>query len=134
MTNDDDKQLDLLSLFHYILGGFTALFSCFPMFHVVIGISVINGRFMETAGKTGAPEALFGWLFVIMGSLFILAGWSLAICMLMAGKKLKARTGRTFCMVVAGIECMLVPLGTVLGVFTLILLSKETVKELFVRN
>lgn len=51
--------------------------------------------------------------------------------MIAAGRKLKRRTSRTFCLVVAGLECILMPFGTVLGVFTLIVLSKEPAKQLF---
>jgi hypothetical protein len=70
-------------------------------------------------------------MFVIMGSVFIIFGWSIAICILLAGKQLRRHKSRTFCMVVAGIECMIMPFGTVLGVFTLIALNKDSIKEIF---
>lgn len=131
MVNDDAKNLDLLSMFHYILGGITALFSCIPFIHVFMGVAVLTGKFAETNKSGGPPEALFGWLFIIMGGIFILIGWSLAVSMIIAGKKLKQRKSRMFCMVIAGIECMFMPFGTVLGVFTLIALNKDSVKVLF---
>jgi len=130
MTNEDSKNLDLLSMFHYIVGGITALFSCLPFIHVFIGLAMISGKFADNH-SSGPPEPWFGWLFVIMGAVFIVLGWGLAICMIIAGKKLKARKGRLFCMVVAGVECMLMPFGTVLGVFTLIVLNKDPVRVLF---
>ena len=34
-------------------------------------------------------------------------------------------------MVIAGVCCMFMPLGTILGVFTLVTLNKDSVKELF---
>jgi len=37
-------------------------------------------------------------------------------------------------MVIAGIECLFMPFGTVLGVFTLVVLVRPSVKELFLRN
>jgi hypothetical protein len=131
MANDDAKNLNLLSLFHYIVGGITALFSCFPFIHVFIGVGVVTGKFMKSNNVSSPPEAMFGWIFIIAGTIFILLGWSLAVCMIIAGKKLKSRTSRTFCMVIAGIECMFMPFGTVLGIFTLITLNKESVKALF---
>lgn len=135
MTNDDAKNLDLLAMFHYVLGGITALFSCFPFIHVFVGAAMLTGKFAETTHKvSGSPEAMFGWLFLIMGGMFILIGWSIAICMIIAGKKLKERKSKTFCMVVAGIECMFMPFGTILGVFTLIALNKESIKELFTES
>jgi hypothetical protein len=48
-----------------------------------------------------------------------------------AGRKRSRRASRTFCLVGAGLECVLVPFGTVLGVFTIIMLMKESVKPLF---
>jgi hypothetical protein len=130
MSNEDIKNLDLLSLFHYILGGITALFSCIPFIHVFIGLALVSGKFIKDNNGSGPPP-IFGWLFVIMGAAFILTGWSIAVCMLIAGRKLNRRKHRMFCMVVAGIECMLMPFGTILGVFTLIALNKDSTKEIF---
>ncbi|NJC87812.1 MAG: hypothetical protein FIB02_04660 [Desulfuromonas sp.] len=134
MTNEDLRNLDLLSMFHYIVGGLTALFSCMPFIHVFIGVAMVTGKFAENSNNSGPPEAWFGWLFIVIGALCILLGWSLAACMIIAGRKLKARKGMTFCMIVAGIECMMIPFGTVLGVFTLIVLNKESVKGLFAQS
>ena len=130
MNKDDDKQLELLSLFHYVVGGVLALFSCMPFLHVFMGLAMVSGAFFENTDGA-PPPAAFGWIFVIMGSIFILMGWASAACIIIAGKKLKAHKSRVFCMVVAGIECMFMPFGTVLGVFTLIALNKESIKESF---
>lgn len=34
----------------------------------------------------------------------------------------------------AAVECMLMPFGTVLGVFTIVVLMRESVKKLFTMN
>ena len=130
MNNEDIKHLDLLSLFHYILAGITAFFSCMPFLHVFMGVAMISGKFFEEANGSGPPPFI-GWLFVIMGSVFILIGWCLAVFMFVTGKKLKRRRNRMFCMVVAGVECIFMPFGTILGVFTIIALSKDSIKEIF---
>jgi hypothetical protein len=36
-----------------------------------------------------------------------------------------------YCLVVAGIECIFMPFGTVLGVFTIIVLMRPSVRNLF---
>ena len=123
----DEQHLDLLAIFHYVVGGLTALFSCMFLFHVGIGIAMLNGAF---DGKEPPPK-LFAWVFVVIGSLFILAGWTLAGLIVAAGRRLKRRASHTFCLVVAALECLLMPFGTVLGVFTLVVLMKEPVKQLF---
>ena len=130
MNNEDLKNLDLLAMFHYIVGGITAFFACMPFLHVFIGLAMLSGKFFKESNGN-PPPALMGWLFVVMGSIFILLGWSMAVCIIIAGKKLKKRKHRIFCMVIGGIECMLMPFGTILGVFTLIILNKDSVKEIF---
>jgi hypothetical protein len=123
------RYLDLLSVFHYIYGGITALFSCVPFLHLAIGVAIVSGAMDE--GRSGAPPRLFGFVFILMAAIFIILGWSLAICEIIAGYKLKRRKSHMFCVVVAAVECVLMPLGTVLGVFTILLLQKESVKNLF---
>jgi hypothetical protein len=51
--------------------------------------------------------------------------------MIQAGRYLSRHVNRTFCLVVAGIECVFTPFGTVLGVFTIIVLMRDSVRELF---
>ncbi|WP_372807529.1 hypothetical protein [Pontiella sp.] len=131
MDNEAIKQLDLLATFHYVVGGLIALFSCMPFLHVFMGLAMVSGTFFGATEGSAHPPLFIGWMFVIMGSVFILLGWACAVCILIAGNKLRKRQGRLFCMVVAGVECMFMPFGTVLGVFTLIALNKDSVKALF---
>jgi hypothetical protein len=131
MTVDEKKQVELLSLFHYIVGGITALFSCIPLLHVSMGVAIVSGKFFNGHRSEEAFPEMFGWMFIIMGSVFILLGWATAVCMFLVGKKLKQKKARIFCMAVAGVECMFMPFGTVLGVFTLIFLNKDSVKQAF---
>jgi hypothetical protein len=62
---------------------------------------------------------------------FIVAGWTLAGLMVLAGRSLAARTRYTFCLVIGAVECLFMPVGTVLGVFTIIVLVRESVKGMF---
>jgi hypothetical protein len=77
------------------------------------------------------PPRFVGLLLVLFGSVFILVGWIIATLMIVLGVKLRRRTSRTFCFVVAGIECISMPFGTILGVLTIVLLMKDSVKALF---
>ena len=47
------------------------------------------------------------------------------------GNRLKNHTNYTYCLVVDAIACTFVPFGTVLGVFTIIVLVRPSVKALF---
>jgi hypothetical protein len=61
----------------------------------------------------------------------VLGGWTLAGLLIYAGRCLARRTRRLFCLVAAGLGCLFFPLGTVLGVFTFIVLSRPTVRAVF---
>jgi hypothetical protein len=48
-----------------------------------------------------------------------------------AGYCLHRHKARVFCLVIAGFQCTQMPLGTILGIFTILVLSRDTVQELF---
>jgi len=128
--NDDKEHLKLLSIFHYVVGAMAALFSCFPLIHIVIGFAMLSGAF----DGRDAPPKFLGLLFIILPGIMMLCGWTLAVCIFIAGGKLARYRARTYCLVIAGLECMFMPFGTVLGIFTIIILMKDSVKELFADN
>jgi len=126
--NQDLEHLRLLSIFHYVVAGLTALFSLIPSFHLFFGLAMATGA-MDNGDDTFARG--MGWFFVVFATLFISLGLTLATCLAVAGRKLARQEGYTFCLVVAGFACMLMPFGTVLGVFTIVVLMRESVKKLF---
>jgi hypothetical protein len=132
MTQDQD-QLRLLSIFHYVVGGLAGLFALFPMFHLVIGLLFILAP--EKLAENGdPPPAFLGWIFVVFAAVFITIGWIFAAFVMTAGRFLAKRKHYTFCLVMAGIECMFMPFGTVLGIFTILVLMRDPVKQLFQDN
>jgi hypothetical protein len=48
-----------------------------------------------------------------------------------SGLCLRARKYRAFSLVVACVNCLHIPLGTVLGVFTIVVLVRDSVRELY---
>jgi len=125
--DQDEQHLKLLSIFHYIVGGIKALFSCIFFIHLFIGIAMLTGAI------DNAP-AFVGLMLVIMATFFIIIGWTISVCIIIAGKNLVKRKHYTFCLVIAAISCMFMPLGTVLGIFTIIVLMRPSVKESFAVN
>lgn len=123
----DEQHLNLLETFHYIVGGIFALFSTFPLIYLAIGIAMVAGAFH---GKD-APPAFLGWVLIVFAAFFTLCGWALAACLVAAGRMLGKRKHRTFCLVVAALACLLQPFGTILGVFTIVVLMRDSVKALF---
>jgi len=125
--NDDEKYLKLLSVFHYVVGGLAACFACIPIIHLSIGIAMLVGAIDD------APEFV-GALLVLIAIFAMLVGWTLAVCIIIAGRCLAKRKRYMFCLVIAAISCVFMPFGTVLGVFTIIVLMRPSVKELFAVN
>ncbi|HEX8244182.1 MAG TPA: hypothetical protein VF541_11815 [Longimicrobium sp.] len=129
-ASQDAEHLRLLAIFHTIAAVLTALFASIFIAHVVFGIAALRDP-ASFGGTDGPPDAAFGWIFVAMGSLAVLAGWALAVLIFLAGRYLRQRRHYTFCLVVAGLSCMIMPFGTALGIFSLIVLLRPTVKPLF---
>ena len=77
------------------------------------------------------PPAVLGWIFAMLGALFFFTGLVIAICILFAGRSLAQQRRYWFAFIVACIECLFIPFGTILGVFTIIVISREPVKALF---
>lgn len=131
-TAKDVEHLRLLQTGHTVLAAITGFFACMPLLHVAMGVAMLVGpdsMFHDKGGK--APPAFFAILFIIMGGAFVAAGWTLAVLIFFAGKFIGQRRRHTFCVVVAGLSCLFMPFGTVLGVFSLMVLNRPTVKPLF---
>lgn len=129
-TDQDAQHLGMLSIFHYVVGGLKALVACIPCIHFGIGWVMIFVS-LFSGDDEALPVTLVGAVFVVVASLLILVGWAVALCIIYAGRCLAERRHYTFCLVIAGIECIFVPFGTILGVFTIIALTRPSVKEMF---
>lgn len=126
-TNQDSEQLRLLSIFHYVVAGFAALFSMIPVIHLVMGIGMLSGKF---AGNDPFARQ-FGLFFVAFAGFAILLGLSFSALLVIAGRYLSQRRKYMFCLVMAAFACTFIPFGTVLGIFTILVLSRESVKAEF---
>lgn len=133
-TDQNEQYLKILAIFHFVIGGIAGLFACFPIMHFAMGI------FMTVLSLTpGAvegdmpffPAGIVGVMFTVIAGAAMAFGWAFAISLILAGFGLLRKKWYIFCLVMAGVACMFMPFGTVLGVFTLILLLKPEVKARF---
>lgn len=133
--NQDEEHLRLLTIFHYIVGGITALCACFPLIHLVIGMTMLFApERLSGSEHAPGPERVVGLFFTVFAAAIILLGWALAAANIYAGRCLARREKYTFCIVVAAVNCINTPIGTVLGVFTIIVLVRPSVKQMFEAN
>jgi len=130
--NQDKEHLRLLAIFHYIVAGLAALFSFFPLLYTTIGaIFIFVARHGTPKPGEELPPEFLGWIFVGLGSFLFLLGITMAICILITGRCLSRFKCYSFTLVMACVECLFIPFGTILGVFTIIALSRESVRTLF---
>ena len=127
--NQDEEHLRLLSIFHYVLAGLAVLSGCIPIVHLVTGLVFLV--FGASSGQQGFPAALFGAFFMFIGGFIMCLEWVHAALLFVAGRSLAQRRRRLFCIVVACVNCLFVPMGTILGVFSLIVLVRPSVRTLF---
>lgn len=124
----DVEHIKLLVIFHYVYAGLVALGASIPIIHVVVGLTMVSGSF---GSGPSAPPPEFGWFFVGIGGLVILIGWTMAVLIFLAGRFMSERRNPTFVFVIACINCINVPMGTALGVMTILVLQRPSVKALF---
>jgi len=123
----DIEYLKLVSIFHYVVGGLAMLLACIPFLHLFVGVGLATGAFDATE-----PVArTIGVVVAVIAVLFILSGWAFGIALIVAGRYLAAHRHHTYCLVVAAVACVFMPFGTVLGVLTIILLMRPSVRALF---
>lgn len=130
----DIDHLRLLSVFHYVLGGLGLLFGLLPLFYVGMGWMMLSGAIpMNDPNGAHAPEAahMMGWMMILVGVFLTLLMLGMALLVIYAGHSLSQRRRWMFCMVMACIQCLSVPFGTVLGIFTILALNRPSVRALF---
>jgi hypothetical protein len=133
--NQDEQYVKILGIFHFVVAGISALFACFPIIHFVVGLGMLGLSLGTGVSKGSFPEAvvpgLVGLLFTLVAGSVILLGWAFAVCVALAGLFLLKKRHHLFCVVMGGVECMFMPFGTVLGVLTIVMLMKPSVKAMF---
>jgi hypothetical protein len=129
--NQDQENLELLSIFHYIIGGMAALFSFFPIIYLILGTLFIVAPW-RIQGSGNPPPTFLGWIFIVLGGSIMIVGFAFAVCVILAGRYINKRRHYIFCLVIASLNCLFMPFGTILGVFTIVILMRPSVKELFI--
>jgi hypothetical protein len=130
----DEEHLKLLSLGYMLSAATAAFFSLFGLMYMLMGAfmsAAISHQSAVARRSSQVPPAFVGWILAGVGLGFFLVMMILAAVKLRAAFCIKSRQSRTFCMVVAGISCLGVPYGTVLGVLSFIVLGRDSVATLF---
>lgn len=133
-TAIDRENLKLLAIFHFVGAGF-ALFGLLMIYvhYRMFSDVVTNPQLWQREGAPPMPAmpvdmlAIMKWVYIVLAALIVGSG----LLNLLVALALRRRTLRVFSIVVAAVNCLYFPLGTALGVFTIIVLSRESVRQLY---
>jgi hypothetical protein len=129
----DSNHLNLLAIFHFVGAGLSLLGIGFLVAHYTFMHAIFTNPEIWKDQKQPMPMppeqifAMIKWVYLAGAVWFVTSG----VLNLISGLCLRARKARTFSMVVSGINCLHLPLGTVLGVFTIVVLIRDSVRELY---
>jgi hypothetical protein len=128
----DADHLKLLAIFHFVGAALGLLGILFVLGHYTIMSTVLsNPKIWENQKQSPPPAqilALLKWFYLAFGIWFFIS----LVLNVVSGLCIQKRQARTFSLVVASINCLHIPLGTVLGVFTLVVLLRDSVRESYV--
>ena len=130
--NPDDEHLKLLAAFHWVGAAFSVLGLLFVFVHFLLMRSLILHP--HSMGKaTNPPPPEFMNVMVAIYVLMVLTLVGFAVLNVLSGFFLRGKKHRGFSLFVAAANCIHVPLGTVLGVFTIIVLIRPSVVAAYER-
>lgn len=123
------NDLDVLGIANYAMAGLAAFFGLFPSIYVAMGVAMLAGSFGGAGGQP--PPEILGWFMIAFGGVFLLATLAYAALLVLAGRYLRSRRHWTYCLVMAALSCAFFPFGTLLGVFTILVLARPEARALF---
>jgi hypothetical protein len=129
--SQDEQHLNILSICTFCYAGLVALIGLFFGIYLIIGV-VIAGAALSSSSTAGRTEAgVMGGVFAVIGLVAMLFTFGKASLLVWSGMSMRKRQRPTLSFVAAALACMNIPLGTTLGVFTFIVLSRPSVKALY---
>ena len=124
-TNNYKNCLKLLSIFHYIIGGILAFLSLFILNSAIKQMSITNLESLDPLVQHFIHRSI---TIGIISSAFL---GVLAIATVISGRFLVIHKGYWFSFIVACNLCLFMPFGMILGVLTMIILTRKSVKKLY---
>lgn len=124
----DASQLRTLSVLYYVFSMFYLVPLLIGALYAFMGVGLLSGTL---PGNTATQDSASGWVLLGLAvAMFFIAILGGALTLLVA-RRLSQRRSLTVCIIVAAVSCMQIPFGTALGVFTLIVLNRPSVKAMF---
>jgi hypothetical protein len=130
LTPQDVEHLKTLAIVHYIVGVVIALSGFMGIFHFGIGVAMLVGAF-PAKPEEQAMLTFMGAMFAGMAGLFMVMLWTLGAAVIWGGRNLQRRGSWMMGMVISVVLLAYTPIGTILGVLTMVVLLRPNVKAVF---
>src|SRR5947209_5355740 len=132
-TRRQDKQyLGLLAILHYVAGALFFGLSLLMLLYVGMGVMFLSMPMPTRPGSPPGPSPVFmGVMFIVMFGFFALFMIAQGVLTCLTGYYLHRHKRWLFCMVTSAIVCVHAPIGTLLGAFTIVVLMRQSVRDLF---
>ncbi len=127
--SDSRDSLEILSLFHYAAGALFVMLALVPFALHLVGSAMSDPA--ADAGVRAEGERVAGAFSTGCVSVALAAGLVGGAIAAWTGRNLARRRRFGVCLVGAGLECLFVPAGTILGAVTLSTLLRPEIRSLF---
>jgi len=131
MVDRDLEHLRLLGLVYYILAGVSGIGTLGTAIWFAFAGTSLSQISMNSAAGGLFARPLMGAILGGAGVVALAAGLGWALLAYFTGRNLGEHRARVFCTVIAAMTCLSIPWGTALGVCTLAVLNRRSVKMLF---
>ncbi len=133
LDKEDDEHLRILSVSYYVNAGLALGFCALGLVYIALELNFranppqssdaqVIAEFTGRILPTGSVQAV-----AIATALFGVFG----ICSVLTGRFLASRRRWLYCLITAAITLLYVPIGTMIGWFTIAVLQRPGVKEAF---
>ena len=136
----DENHLKLLQIFHIIQGVLKLVGTLFVVVYFgLFSFLFSNPHFMESSSKgynhssteTAEIAHTRGGFFLIFGIIITIFMVAMTALSFFQAHCFAKRRHSLLCLILAGLDCLSLPYGTILGIFTFMVLFRPSVKALF---
>jgi hypothetical protein len=126
----DLEQVKVLSVFHFVGVGLAALGLLMLYGHYTFFTRMMSNPDLWKGAAVPPPPEVFAPMRWMYGFGAVLVAGT-GVLNFLAARWLRARKNRLFTIGVAIVNCFWFPLGTALGVFTIIVMARDSVQALY---
>ena len=127
----DAEHLKLVSIFHFILAALGLPGIAFIVLHFAFMRALFMNPETWKNDKGGPPPEILFKLMICGYAFGVIIILTASVLNLLSGLFIRKRRHRMFSIIIGGLNCLQVPFGTLLGVFTILILSRDSVRKIY---